>query len=71
MSTVIKTENFGALNCNFNFEGKEINSLSIGAYEVPMDEFCNLAVYVLNGGSFGWNKNPPKCVKEAIKKINE
>jgi len=68
MSVSIRTINHGMVeNCGFN--GPDTSVVRIGEYEIPLDEFCSFAAYVLNGGLFGWQEHIPECVQKAVQTI--
>ena len=71
MSVFIKTNNHGELG-ECGFCGPVTDVVRIGEYEIPIEEFCSFATYVLHGGFLGWldMKSTPECVKQAIKDIS-
>ncbi|MBI2633208.1 MAG: hypothetical protein HYW78_02335 [Parcubacteria group bacterium] len=65
MSVKIKTVDGQQLDKS-GFIGPNTETVFIGEYEIPIEEFCDFAQYILSGGLFGWGGDIPDCVLQTL-----
>jgi len=68
MSVSIKTNSHGVVD-NSGFMGPITSVVNVGEYEIPLDEFCAFATYIMRGGILGWNGPIPECVQKVMQQI--
>jgi hypothetical protein len=70
MSVSIKTNNYGEAEGS-GFIGANTGIVHVGIYEIPLEEFCTFTLYILKGGTLGWNGKMPECVQKTILEIQK